>query len=97
MADAHEEEILGKAYDSRLMKRLLTYLRPYTWHVVISLVAIVVRGHRDAGVNLGRLAGRHPSSTWRRKCCKCGMRMSAAISSRQPKGLVLEISPTVAA
>jgi ATP-binding cassette, subfamily B, multidrug efflux pump len=26
---SQEEEVLGKAYDSRLMKRLLTYLRPY--------------------------------------------------------------------
>ena len=26
---AQEEEVLGKAYDSRLMRRLLTYLRPY--------------------------------------------------------------------
>src|SRR5215212_5213374 len=25
----HEEEILGKAYDSRLMRRLLVYTRPY--------------------------------------------------------------------
>jgi ATP-binding cassette, subfamily B, multidrug efflux pump len=25
----HEEEVLGKAYDSRLMRRLLAYLRPY--------------------------------------------------------------------
>ena len=30
---ASEEEVLGKAYDSRLMKRLLTYLRPYKWQV----------------------------------------------------------------
>jgi ATP-binding cassette subfamily B multidrug efflux pump len=27
--DAHEEEILGKAYDARLMRRLLAYVRPY--------------------------------------------------------------------
>ncbi|HVR08236.1 MAG TPA: ABC transporter ATP-binding protein [Thermoanaerobaculia bacterium] len=27
--DHHEEEILGKAYDARLMRRLLTYVRPY--------------------------------------------------------------------
>src|SRR3954465_5399335 len=47
MADAHEEEILGKAYDSRLMKRLLTYLRPYSWQVAISLVAIMVRAVLD--------------------------------------------------
>jgi len=25
----HEEEVLGKAYDSRLMRRLITYVRPY--------------------------------------------------------------------
>src|SRR5438067_2042509 len=47
MADAHEEEILGKAYDSRLMKRLLTYLRPYGWQVALSLVAIMVRAILD--------------------------------------------------
>ena len=47
MADAHEEEILGKAYDSRLMKRLLTYLRPYRWQVAISLVAILLRAILD--------------------------------------------------
>jgi ATP-binding cassette subfamily B multidrug efflux pump len=27
--DSHEEEILGKAYDARLMRRLLAYVRPY--------------------------------------------------------------------
>jgi ATP-binding cassette, subfamily B, multidrug efflux pump len=42
-----EEEILGKAYDSRLMKRLLTYLRPYRGHVVIALVAIVCKASLD--------------------------------------------------
>src|SRR3989441_1068040 len=39
----HEEEVLGKAYDSRLMKRLLTYLRPYEWQVGISLVSILFK------------------------------------------------------
>src|SRR5436305_8556226 len=47
MADAHEEEILGKAYDSRLMKRLLTYLRPYGWQVAVSLIAILLRAILD--------------------------------------------------
>jgi ATP-binding cassette, subfamily B, multidrug efflux pump len=28
-ANPHEEEVLGKAYDSRLMRRLLGYVRPY--------------------------------------------------------------------
>ena len=42
-----EEEVLGKAYDSRLMKRLLKYLRPYTWQVVVALLAIVLKAGAD--------------------------------------------------
>lgn len=34
----HEEEILGKAYDAKLMRRLLHYLRPYRWYVVLGIV-----------------------------------------------------------
>jgi ATP-binding cassette subfamily B multidrug efflux pump len=37
----HEEEVLGKAYDSVLMRRLLGYLRPYKLQVAIALAAIV--------------------------------------------------------
>jgi ATP-binding cassette, subfamily B, multidrug efflux pump len=37
----HEEEVLGKAYDSRLMGRLLAYLRPYTPQVGGALAAII--------------------------------------------------------
>jgi ATP-binding cassette subfamily B protein len=45
MADGlHEEEVLGKAYDGRLMRRLLRYLRPYTGIVFLALVAIVLYG-----------------------------------------------------
>jgi len=47
MASHHEEEVLGKAYDSRLMKRLLTYLRPYKWQVGISLGAILFKAVAD--------------------------------------------------
>jgi ATP-binding cassette, subfamily B, multidrug efflux pump len=32
-----EEEVLGKAYDGRLMRRLLTYMKPYRGTVAISL------------------------------------------------------------
>jgi ATP-binding cassette, subfamily B, multidrug efflux pump len=39
----HEEDVLGKAYDGRLMRRLLGYLRPYRRQVVIAVIAIV--GH----------------------------------------------------
>jgi ATP-binding cassette subfamily B protein len=43
----HEEEVLGKAYDSRLMRRLLTYLRPYKWQVAVAMVAIVFKAGFD--------------------------------------------------
>jgi ATP-binding cassette, subfamily B, multidrug efflux pump len=42
-----EEEVLGKAYDGRLMRRLLTYLRPYKWQSAISLVAILIKAAFD--------------------------------------------------
>ncbi len=47
MASIHEEEVLGKAYDSRLMKRLLAYLRPYRWQVGFALGAIVLKAGAD--------------------------------------------------
>ena len=37
----HEEEVLGKAYDARLMRRLLAYLRPHAWYVAAALVALI--------------------------------------------------------
>jgi len=37
MSNAHEEEALGKAYDSRLMRRLMEYMRPYKWRVFLAL------------------------------------------------------------
>ena len=42
-----EEEVLGKAYDSRLMRRLLTYLRPYKVQTTIALVAIILKALAD--------------------------------------------------
>ena len=42
MSDMHEEEALGKAYDSRLMRRLLQYMKPYKWRVALALVMVAV-------------------------------------------------------
>jgi ATP-binding cassette, subfamily B, multidrug efflux pump len=42
MSNLHEEEALGKAYDSRLMRRLLQYMKPYKWHVALALVMVAV-------------------------------------------------------
>jgi ATP-binding cassette subfamily B multidrug efflux pump len=39
----HDEDVLGKAYDARLMRRLITYLRPYKLQVAVATAAII--GH----------------------------------------------------
>jgi ATP-binding cassette subfamily B protein len=44
---SQEEEVLGKAYDSRLMRRLLTYLHPYRWQVTIAIVSIILKSFCD--------------------------------------------------
>jgi ATP-binding cassette, subfamily B, multidrug efflux pump len=54
---AQEEEVLGKAYDSRLMKRLLTYLHPYRWQVGIALSSIILKAGADVlGPYLSKVA-----------------------------------------
>ena len=40
---SHEEEALGKAYDGRLMRRLLGYLRPY-WRAAVAALAAIICG-----------------------------------------------------
>ncbi|MBA4313478.1 MAG: antibiotic ABC transporter ATP-binding protein [Chlorobiaceae bacterium] len=41
----NDDEILGKAYDTRLMKRLIKYLKPYRWHVVLGIfLSVIVSG-----------------------------------------------------
>ncbi|MBO0911907.1 MAG: ABC transporter ATP-binding protein [Acidobacteria bacterium] len=47
MASHQEEEVLGKAYDSRLMKRLLGYLRPYRWQAWVAIASIVLKAGAD--------------------------------------------------
>ena len=37
-----DEEVLGKAYDARLMRRLIRYLRPYRKQVLIAFVLLVI-------------------------------------------------------
>jgi ATP-binding cassette, subfamily B, multidrug efflux pump len=38
---AHDEDVVGKAYDARLMRRLLVYLRPYRAYALFALAAII--------------------------------------------------------
>jgi ATP-binding cassette subfamily B protein len=42
-----DDDVVGKAYDSRLMGRLLTYLRPYKLQATISLAAILLKAGSD--------------------------------------------------
>jgi ATP-binding cassette subfamily B multidrug efflux pump len=44
MSDFREEEALGKAYDARLLRRLMTYLRPYKGSVVFAVVLTLLVG-----------------------------------------------------
>src|SRR5213080_4292497 len=37
-----EDEITGKAYDARIMRRLLTYVRPYTWLASLAMVLLIL-------------------------------------------------------
>lgn len=40
----HEEDVIGKAYDSRLMRRLSVYARPYGWLIASALGCLMVDG-----------------------------------------------------
>src|SRR5207244_8622168 len=45
--DAQDEEVAGKAYDGRLMRRLLTYLRPYKLQTTLSALSIIFKAGSD--------------------------------------------------
>jgi len=47
-ARAHDDDVAGKAYDGRLMRRLLTYLHAYKLQVGISAVATVLKAASDS-------------------------------------------------
>ena len=38
----NEEESISKEYDSKIMKRLLTYAKPYTWYIVLVIVIMLL-------------------------------------------------------
>ncbi len=40
----HEEDVIGKAYDARLMRRLFVYVRPYGWLVAAALACLILEG-----------------------------------------------------
>jgi len=40
----HEDDVIGKVYDARLMRRLFVYVRPYGWLVAAALVCLMLEG-----------------------------------------------------
>lgn len=46
-AGQQDEDVIGKAYDHRLMLRLVSYLRPYKWQALVSLAAILLKACFD--------------------------------------------------
>jgi len=52
-----EEEILGKAYDARLMKRLSKYLKPYRLHIALAIAILILASLADlAGPYITKIA-----------------------------------------
>lgn len=43
-----EDEILGKAYDGALMRRLLRYLKPYRWYVALGILLSIAVSAMEA-------------------------------------------------
>ncbi|HXB62523.1 MAG TPA: ABC transporter ATP-binding protein, partial [Acidobacteriaceae bacterium] len=94
---AQEEEVLGKAYDGRLMRRLLVYLRPYKLQVGISIVAILLKAAADIlgpfltmlAVNkyMGGNVGTSPSHTARFLHLPDTSRLTAQLSPRPLIGI----------
>jgi ATP-binding cassette, subfamily B, multidrug efflux pump len=41
-ADINEEQVLGKAYDARLMRRLLTYIKPYRGSAYLAIACLLL-------------------------------------------------------
>ena len=57
MSDFHEEEALGKIYDSRLTRRMFAYLKPYRWTVAGSVtLLLLVSGLQVAGPFILKIA-----------------------------------------
>ena len=57
MSTHHEEEKLGRIYDSQLTRRLLAYLRPYKWRVILALaLTLLITPLRSVGPYLFHIA-----------------------------------------
>src|SRR3984893_11183732 len=44
---AHDDDVVGKVYDARLMRRLLTYLKPYKIQTGLAFLAVLIKAFSD--------------------------------------------------
>src|ERR1700694_733036 len=44
---AQDDDVVGKVYDARLMRRLLTYLRPYKLQTGLAFLAVLIKASSD--------------------------------------------------
>src|SRR5919204_1637835 len=90
-----EDEILGKAYDARLMRRLLTYLRPYRLLVTAGVVLLLLGALADlAGPYIVKTAIDHdmcPALQLRTGVCRAALSAHRSIGSTadHQRGLLL--------
>jgi hypothetical protein len=82
----HEEEALGKAYDGRLMRRLLGYARPY---LALVAAALAARPAAQAAALLDQLILATDVYAW--KLLRRDMRHSAAEAEALIAGLIARL------
>jgi ATP-binding cassette subfamily B protein len=46
-AQQQDDDVVGKAYDNRLMGRLLKYIAPYKWTAILATVAVILKAGAD--------------------------------------------------
>ena len=52
-----KDDVTGKAYDARLMRRLIKYLKPYTLQVIVAItLLLLIAGSRLVGPYLTKIA-----------------------------------------
>ncbi len=73
-----DDEVVGKVYDARLMRRLVKYLRPYKLQVILSAASILIKAASDvAGPYLVKVAvDTYMSSTPKEKLSRLAHHLS---------------------
>ena len=93
VAGGDEDEILGKAYDGRIVRRLVPYLKPYRLIILVSLVLLLFSSAMDlAGPYLTKVAIDHNIAPANGKPTMSGLPLIlGALSGVADAGLCAEV------